>query len=72
VYLLVAVWLGDSWAVEVAFKKPRFFRFLKNLKKPKVQILGLGFFVSKIVFSISQSHIKSSEIRTQQFESYRV
>ena len=36
-------------AVEVAFKKPRFFRFFKKtLKNPKVQILGfLGFFVSK-------------------------
>jgi len=42
-------------AVEVAFKKPRFFRFLKNLKKnPKVQILGfLGFLFLKIVIVFS-------------------
>ena len=32
--------LLPSRAVEVAFKKPRFFRFFKNLKNPKVQILG--------------------------------
>ena len=41
-------------AVEVAFKKPRFFRFFKNLKTPKVQILGfLGFLFLKIVIVFS-------------------
>jgi len=40
--------------VEVAFKKPRFFRFLKNLKNTKVQILGfLGFLFLKIVIVFS-------------------
>jgi len=62
-----------SWAVEVAFKKPRV--FFKKPNKPKVQILVFFRFLFLkivIVFCFSQSHIKSSEVRTQQFESYRV
>ena len=53
-------------AVEVAFKKPRFFRFLKKPKKnPKVQILGfLGFLFLKIVILLlnNLNHIEFNDV----------
>jgi len=60
-------------AVEVALKKHVFYVF-KNLKTSKVLILGFSgllFLKIKIVSSITLSHVKTSEVRTQQYDMIR-